>query len=831
MELYEERFKKWGQGRADALFVFDVLLLFRPGIIRPSQGNLQPNQYDMIKSYLTIGWRSLLKNKGYSLINITGLAAGMTVAILIGLWITDELSFDHNFENHKSIAEVMVIQSHEGESYTGQTVSNPMEDALRTKYKEDFTRLALVSWEDNPTVSSGDKILTAEQVFAQPEFADIFSLNMIEGTRDALKDPSKAFISQSLAIALFGSDDALNKPIRYGNKFDLLVGGVYEDFPGNSTFNGLKLIMSWEHTAMSWYNKNTNWSNHSCRLYVQLADASNVKAVAAKIKSVPTPFITGWTEELTLQMLDDVHLYNEFTNGVATGGRIQYVWLIGTIGVFVLLLACINFMNLSTARSEKRAKEVGIRKSIGSLRHQLVGQFLAESIVVAMIALVLSLIITQLALPYFNTLTEKKMSIFWTSYEFWIAIIGFALFSGIVSGSYPAFYLSSFKPVKVLKGTFKAGRFASLPRKILVVLQFTVSIVLIIGTAIVYQQIQYAKDRPVGYSREGLITISGSTPELQKNYSALHEDLLASGAVEHVSRSSQSPVYFGNNNSMDWPGKDRSTVVFFRNVSVTPDFGATIGWKIVEGRDFQMGNIADSSAIILNEAALKITKLKNPIGETVKFWNEDYRIIGIAADMLTQSPYDPAEPSVFIMKGWMGVISIRIKPTSSMRESLARIESVFKKYSPGSPFEVQFVDQGYARKFSDEEKIGDLSTIFASLAVFISCLGLFGLASFVAEQRTKEIGIRKVMGASVANVWQMLSRDFLLLVMLSFFISIPIASYYLAQWLKQFDYHIDISWWIFAVTGVGALVLTMITISYQAIKAGVANPVKSLRAE
>jgi len=785
----------------------------------------------MIKSYLTIGWRGLLRNKGYSFINITGLASGMTVAILIGLWIVDEISYDHYFDNHKDIAEVMVTQSHEGQTYTGPTVSNPVEDVLRTKYKDDFTNLALVSWEDYPTVSAGEKNLTAEQLFVQPEFAEIFSLHMVEGTRDALNDPAKAFISQSLAFALFGSEDALNKSIRYGNNFDFMVGGVYEDFPNNSTFNGTKLILPWAHSSFSWYNKNTNWSNHSCRLFVQLANAANVKAVADKIKGIPTPFIPAWKEEITLQLLDDAHLYNEFIQGTAIGGRIQYVWLIGTIGVFVLLLACINFMNLSTARSEKRAKEVGIRKSIGSLRHQLIGQFLSESIVVAMIALLLSLLVTELTLPFFNTLTEKNMSIFWSSYQFWIAIIGFAVFSGIVSGSYPAFYLSSFRPVKVLKGTFKAGRFSSTPRKVLVVMQFTVSIVLVIGTVIVYQQIQYAKDRPVGYSREGLITISAGTPELQKNYNALHEDLLASGVVENVSRSSQSPVYFGNNNSMDWPGKDKSNVVFFRNVTVTPDFGATVGWKMVEGRDFEMSNVADSSGIILNEAALKVTRLRNPIGETVKFWNQDFKIIGIAADMLTQSPYDPTEPSVFIMKGWMGIINIRIKPASSMQESLSQIEKVFKKYSLGSPFEPKFVDLDYARKFSDEEKISNLSTVFASLAVFISCLGLSGLASFVAEQRTKEIGIRKVMGASVANVWQMLSKDFLLLVMASFFISIPLASYFFTQWLEQFNYHTEISWSVFGATGVGALTLTMLTVSYQSIKAGVANPVRSLRSE
>jgi putative ABC transport system permease protein len=832
MELYNERVRNSGKRRADFIFLFDVLLLFRPGIIRTSTGNTSPNNYDMIKSYLTIGYRSLLKNKGYSFINITGLATGMTVAMMIGLWITDEVTFDHYFDNHKDIAQVMVVQTMEGRSYTGPTVSNPLEDALRTKYKDDFTKLSLVSWEDeNATLSVGEKNLTTKQLFAQPEFPEIFSLHMTEGSRDALRDQSRALISKSLAVALFGSESALNKSIRYASSVDFQVGGVYEDFPKNSTFYGLKLIMPWDHPVFSWYNKNTDWSNHSCRLFVQLAHAENVTELADKVKNVPTPFITAWKEELTVQPLDDIHLYNEFTEGRPTGGRIEYVWLIGTIGVFVLLLACINFMNLSTARSEKRAKEVGIRKSVGSSRHQLVGQFLAESIVVTMIALLLTLIITQLTLPLFNLLTKKHISILWDSYQMWIAIIGFALFTGIVSGSYPAFYLSSFKPVKVLKGTFKVGRFASTPRKVLVVMQFTVSIVLIIATAIVYQQIQYAKNRPVGYSREGLITVAAGTPDRQKNYMAIHEALLATGVVENVARSSQSPVYFGNNNGLDWPGRDKSNVVFFRNVSVTPDFGATIGWKIVEGRDFEMNNLADSSGIILNEAALKVTQLKNPIGETVKFWQQDFRIIGIAADMLTQSPYDPPEPSVFVMKGWMGIIDIRIKPAISMHESLPVIEKVFKKYSPDLPFEPKFVDQAYAGKFFEEEKISDLATAFAALAVLISCLGLFGLASFVAEQRTKEIGIRKVMGASVANVWRMLSKDFVLLVMISFIISVPLASYFLTQWLKKYNYHTEISWWIFVATGVGALMLTMMTISYQAIKAGTANPVKSLRSE
>jgi putative ABC transport system permease protein len=529
---------------------------------------------------------------------------------------------------------------------------------------------------------------------------------------------------------------------------------------------------------------------------------------------------------------------SKFENRViVTSEEIKFVWFYGIIGAFVLMLACINFMNLSTARSEKRAKEVGIRKAMGSRRNQLVKQFFSESILVATCSFLASLLLVQLSLPGFNAIAGKNILIPWSSSIFWALCMLFIFVTGFAAGSYPAFYLSSFNAVKVLKGTFRTSRFAALPRKILVVIQFTVSIALIIGTRVVYQQVQFARNRPTGYSQQGLVSVVMSTEDFQGKYEVIRNELKNSGAAVEVAESGNSIVGLGaETGGITWEGKDPDMESSFGIVPVTYEYGKTVGWQFSSGRDFSRSLASDSTGFVINEAAVKYIGLKNPVGKTLA-WKRDgdattqYRILGVVKDMVMSSPYEPAYPTVFFLNGGMGDIFIKINPNVSAPAALSKIETVMRRLIPSAPFDYKFVDQEYAAKFAAEERIGKLSSFFATLAVFISCLGLFGLSSFVAERRTKEIGIRKTLGASVFIVWKLLSRNFVLLVIISFLIASPISFYFMQKWLQNYQYRTEISWWIFAFTGIGALAITLLTVSFQAIKAAITNPVKTLRTE
>jgi putative ABC transport system permease protein len=835
-ELFQQRVLLYGVRKARFRYVRDVLSLLRPSLMKQ-----QPikNDYSspfflspiMIRNYFKIAFRNLFKNKVYSFINVAGIATGMAVAMLIGLWIWDELSFDMYHKNHDRLANVMSTQTYNGETGTYPSIVVPLENELRTKYSSDFKGLSMI-WNSTNILAVGEKKISQTGIWAQPDFPEMLTLTMLKGSREAFKDPSSVLLSESVANSLFGDDDPINKAIRVDNKTDMKVVGVYENLPRNTTYRDVSYVLPWHNTANWWNTQASDWRNHGCNLLVQVGDQVNMDQVSAKIKDIVLPHIKE-IEYTSLHPMNQWHLYSEFKNGKVVGGRIQFVWLFGIIGVFVLLLACINFMNLSTARSEKRAKEVGIRKAVGSLHGQLIGQFLSESILVAFVALLFTLVLVLGSLSFFNSLADKAISIPWTNPVFWLATVGFTLFTGFVSGSYPAFYLSRFKPIKVLKGTIRAGRFASLPRKVLVVIQFTVSITLIIGTIIVFRQIQYAKNRPVGYTRDGLITVVMNTPELYGHYNELRNDLIASGGAAEMTESNSVPTQIWSNNSgFSWKGKDPTTDPLFGTIAVTHDFGKTVGWKIVAGRDFSRNFPTDSGSFILNESAVKLAGFTSPIGQVMRWHGRDRVITGVVKDMVMNSPFEPTVPTIFLMDyGWLNMIIVRTNPALSIREALDKIEPVFKKYNPGSPFEYKFSDDEYARKFSDEERVGNLATFFAILAIFISCLGLFGLASFVAEQRTKEIGVRKVLGASVFNVWRLLSRDFVLLVIIACLIAGPLAWYFMNGWLQQYDYRSDISWWIFAVSSLGAMVITLLTVSYQAIRAALINPIKSLRSE
>ncbi len=781
----------------------------------------------MLKNYFTIAWRHLTKNKGYSAINIAGLATGMAIAILIGLWINDEANFDHYGLNHARIAKIMNTESAEGQYYTGDVVSMMMGTTLSSNgYKDLFSATALQCDGRNHLFSFGDKVVSAPAIYAQQELPVLFGFRITQGSVESAKDPTTALIDQSLAKALFGKEDPIGKIIKADNEVIFRIGGVYEDLPKNTSFNGVQVVMPWYNKANNYHNSNTSWQDHNGYLYVELQPGVTAQQATGRIHLLTTPFFKDWREEDVVYPLDKNHLYGEFEQGKpASTGFIRFVWLFGIIGAFVLLLACINFMNLSTARSEKRAKEVGIRKTVGSLTNQLVAQFLSESILVSLISLLFALLLVQLALPAFNELASKSIRMPWGNPVFWLSGIAFALFTGLLAGSYPAFYLSRFQPVKVLKGSFKAGRYSGLPRQVLVVLQFTVSLTLIIGTIIVFRQVMFTKDRPTGYSREGLFTVGINTPELNMHYEALRSELIEKGLAENVAASDMTLTGFFNGNTLEWRGmtKDQNKDAF-RNVNVSPDYGQTIHWKILRGRDFSRNYVTDSNAMILNDTAAKVMGFKDPVGEVVSLFGRKYNVIGVAANMVNNDPYKEIEPSIFCGGQYVSQIIVRIKPGLATSTALAVMAPIFRKYNPASPFIYEFVDKAYAAKFEAEQRIGNLATVFAAMAIFISCLGLFGLAAFVAEQRTKEIGVRKILGAGILTLWGLLSKDFLKLTALSMLIAMPLAWLGMDKWLSSYPYHTPLSWWIFATAGAGLLLVTLITVSFQSLKAAYMNP-------
>lgn len=795
----------------------------------------------MIKNYIKVAMRNLLRSKGYSLINIGGLAVGMTVAMLIGFWIYDEITFDSYNRNYDRVVQVLQHQTFNGHKGTEKSIPIPLRAGLQRLYGSDFKYLALSSWTGDHILTVGTNSFPRSGNYMEPDAPSILSLEMISGSAAGLSEPNAILLSQSVAKTLFSDRDPLNQLIRIDNKLDVRVAGVYKDIPFNSEFNNITFIAPWELFVSSepWVKQasdGNHWGNNSFQLFAQLANNADLDKVNARIKNIKynsdeneRPF----KPEIFLHPLKEWHLKSNWYNGVHTGGLIQYVWFFGIVGVFVLMLACINFMNLSTARSEKRSKEVGIRKSIGSVRVQLIGQFLSESMLIVVVAFAFALILVSAALPSFNMLADKRIVLPVTNPYFWAIAVTFIVFTGLLAGSYPALYLSSFQPIMVLKGTFRGGRSSSLPRKILVVLQFAASVMLIIGTTIVYRQIQYTKSRPLGYDRNGVIMIQMKSPDFYGKYDLLRNELKNARAVEEIAESS-SPMteVWSNNGGFNWEGKDPNLQAEFASIFVTTEFGKTVDWHIKEGRDFSRAFATDTSAVVLNEAAVKFMSVDNPVGKTITWNGHTYHVIGVVENILMQSPFHPVKHTIYFNQidnvNW---IIMRLNPAISAHESIEKVATVFKKYLPLVPFDYKFVDDEHARKFASEERIGTLSGIFAILAIFISCLGLLGLASFVAEQRTKEIGIRKVLGASVTSLWQMLSRDFVMLVLIACVVAVPMSYYFANEWLQAYTYRIAISWWIFIAASAGAVTITLFTVSFQAIRAAVANPVNSLRSE
>lgn len=795
----------------------------------------------MFTNFLLTAWRNLRKNKTYSLINISGLAVGMAVALLIGLWVWDELSFDQYDPNYGRVAQVMQSLTYNGTPKTGRAIPIPLEAEIRKNYGSDFKAIVMASWAYEHILAAGETKIGQQGSFMEPEAPELFGLRMLEGSKDALADRSAIVLSQHVARALFGNADPMNKMVRMDNKDNFVVKGVYEDLPANSTFHqaDISFLASWDYYIDEIVERDVqaDWGDNSFQLFVQLADGVSVDAASRRIRDAKAKRVdkesAAYKPVLFLHPMSRWHLYSDFKKGMNIGGKVQYVWLFGTVGFFVLLLACINFMNLSTARSEKRAKEVGIRKTVGSLRRQLIVQFYCESVLVTLIAFAAALGLVNLLLPMFNEVADKQVGILWSSPVFWLTSVGFCLFTGIVAGSYPALYLSSFRPIKVLKGSFRAGRFAALPRQVLVVLQFTVSVILIVGTICVFRQIEYARNRPVGYAREGLINMRISTVGLHDHFAAVRADLVNSGTVLEMAESSSPATEINHNfGGVSWAEMDPHATYDFANVRVGKAYGKTVGWQLTAGRDFSDQYLTDSTALVLNEAAVQYMGLRKPIGEAVRMFGKDFHVIGVIRNVVAQSPFEPVKQAFYHLDFNHGdYLNIRLNPKANAHAAIAEIEKVWKTYVPADPFEYRWVDDEYAKKFSDEQRIGRLASGFTVFAIFISCLGLFGMASYMAEQRIKEIGVRKVLGASVVNLWGLLSRDFVGLVLISLVAALPAAWIFMHNWLQHYTYRTDLAWWIFAVTGFGALLITLLTVSYQSLRAAMANPVTSLRSE
>ncbi len=799
----------------------------------------------MIRNYIKIAWRNLVKNKGYSFINIFGLALGMAVTLIIGLWIADEINYNSYFKNKPQIAQVYQTATYGGVTSTGTAIPRPLESVLREEYASKFKHIILASWKQPMTLRINNNVISQSGISIQEEAPEMLGLDILIGDKNGLKEKNSIMISQSCAKALFGNVDPVGKIINVNDRDDLMVTAVYKDIPQNNSFSDVKFLIPWKHyiEAVPWVKYSMDqWITSHFQLFVQMAENTNTHQVSktiTNIKSEKEPKEAEYKPEFFLFPMDEWHLRSNFENGVQTGGRIENVWLFGIIGVFVLFLACINFMNLSTARSEKRAMEVGIRKTIGSTKAQLVKQFLTESFLVVILAFSIAIGLTLLFLDHFNALAGKAITFPSNNGIFWIVAFLFIVITALVSGSYPALYLSAFHPIKVLKGTYKAGKMSALPRKILVVAQFSVSAVLIIGTLIVMSQIEFSKNRPIGYKTEGLIQIPVTGSESKGKVDLMRNEFITSGAVTEMAASgSPATDVLLNFGGFTWEGKPEGLQEVFNYSEVSYDFTETLDIKLVSGRGFSRDFRTDSTAILLNQAAVDYMGLKNPVGKILtQRSNEgstrDFEIIGVMEDIVAQSPYEPVKQALYAFdqydnaKYW----NLRLNPEKSVRENLATIEKVFKQNFPNTPFSYDFIDQEYAMKFAEEDRIASLAKVFTILAILISCLGLFGLASFVAEQRTKEIGVRKILGASVANLWLLLSKEFVLLVVISFLIATPIAYYLMHQWIQKFPYHTGISVWIFVAAGVGALAITLLTVSFQAIKAATANPARSLRTE
>jgi ABC-type antimicrobial peptide transport system permease subunit len=788
----------------------------------------------MFTNFLKIAFRNLRRNLGFSIINISGLAIGMASAILIMLWVQHEFSYD-GF--HAKADRIYRLHNrdvgNDGVSVWGFTSS-----LVGPELKQSFSEV-----EDQARISTVFFLVTNEEnkqniggAFADPSLLSMFNFTPVDGRPVTFKDDFSIILTESLAKRLFGNEDPIGKAVMVENRDQFTVTGVIKDQPKNTWFE-FEFVVPWEYqTRLGWIS-GARWTWSNTATFVLLKGGASGEAFDEKVrdlikKQTKDPEVT---RELIAQPLGKMHLYTSASNGLLTGGRIEIVRMFSWVALIILLVACTNFMNLSTARSEKRGREVGIRKAVGAARHSLIVQFIGESTLIAAIAFLIGIAMVQISLPVFSDVVGTPLTIEFGNPVYWLVAAGFIVITGVLAGSYPAFFLSSFQPVTVLKGTFMKVKSMLAPRRVLVVLQFTFAITLIICTIFVRRQVQLAEDRDMGWDKKDLV-YNFTQGEVLKNYKLIRHDLLESGAAISVSKTF-SPIVrmWGTYSDLSWAGstaEDKKTV--FLDFGIDAGFTKTLGAQILEGRDLDIDLYpTDSSSILLNEAAVAIMRLNDPVGAVVRdsFGNE-WKVVGVVKDFIVDSPYQNVAP--MIVQGWRnryGCVHFRLNPANTVTENLARAEKVFKKHNPAYPFEFVFAEQSYAKKFGSEKRIGTLSALFGGLSIFISCLGLFGLATYFAELRTKEIGLRKVMGASVAGLVALLSMDFIKLVFVAILVATPLGWWAMDSWLENYSYRVPLSAGVFVTSGILAIGIALVTVSTQAVKAAVANPVKSLRTE
>ncbi|OJV16748.1 MAG: hypothetical protein BGO21_28195 [Dyadobacter sp. 50-39] len=786
----------------------------------------------MLRNYLKIAWRNLLKNKMFSSINILGLALGMACSLLIMLWVQDEIKMDRFHENDARLYSVMENQHYSGEINTFAATPGILAEHIVKDFPE-IEKASQVLWEQSPVLRVGNVYDNEKGRYVQGDFLTMFTFKLKQGdARTALKRPDGIVISQKLADKYFKGQDPIGKAMRVDNKDDVVVTGVLEEIPRYSSMR-FDFMMSYDRwlKGAAWAKE---WGNNGPRCAVLLAKNADVDKVNAKIKDYIKTKNKDSNVDLFLINYGKSYLYSNWEAGKQNGGRIEYVRMFTIVAVFILIIACINFMNLATARSVKRAKEVGLRKVVGAYKTSLIGQFMGESILITMLALVVAIGIVLILLPGFNTLTDKQLSLDFLDPAFLLLLLALTLITGLVAGSYPALFMSSLNPVTILKGALKFKPNATYFRQGLVVFQFGLSILLILSMIVIYRQIDYIQHKNLGFNQENLLYIPDIENTISNNFDAFKRALEGEPGIKSVTRSQAGPLDYGSSTmGVNWPGKDTTKQLLFSVNPVGFNFVETMGIKLLDGRDFNPSFGTDTSNYLVNQAAAKKIGYKDPVGKELTMWGKKGKIVGLMKDFHIGSLHVAIEPLIISLQpkkeAW-GVGMVRAE-AGKTKQAIESLEKVFRRYNSGMPFKYHFADEEFGNLYKAETVVSKLSNYFAFLAIFISCLGLFGLAAFTAEQRTKEIGVRKVLGASVSNLVGMLSADFVKLVGIAAVIAFPVAWYFLNGWLEKYAFRIEMEWWYFVAAGVVALLIALFTVSFQAIRAALMNPVKSLKSE